>query len=353
LVDDNEFVVLGLRLIEELKTSKDKGMAIRAINDRFTALVDRFVARALQDVNERFDQISAKVTDFFGTLEKHTPGIGAPKLKLDTTQDRSVILEVEFQGTTISPAYRYLSESQLNSFGLAVSLASATHFNRDFPFLILDDVVNSCDAYKRPQLIDLLLTHLGHVQVLLMTHDTFWRDLLHKRLNLWNRLNFLRYDLGVGPIHEPGKNTYERLQDELDRDEASAAAARLASYLEDAAQEIGEGLEINVKFNRRGEYTLDPLLTAIRTKLESKLGGTHPLVQDMTRITQDNAYRNWGIHCKNPVSPITSQEIGTVVTNWKAIERKFYCPTCSDVVKSDGSQFRCGCGATVLQKVTV
>ena len=73
LVDDNEFVVLGLRLIEELKTSKGKGVAIRAINDRFTALVDRFVARALKDVNDRFDQISKKVIDFFGTLEKHTP----------------------------------------------------------------------------------------------------------------------------------------------------------------------------------------------------------------------------------------------------------------------------------------
>ena len=267
--------------------------------------------------------------------------------------DRSVVLEVEFQGTAISPAYRYLSESQLNSFGLAVSLASATHFNQAFPFLILDDVVNSCDAYKRPQLMDLLLTHLGHVQVLLMTHDTFWRDLLHKRLNSWSRLNFLRYDLGVGPVHEPGKDTYARLQDELDRDEANAAAARLASYLEDAAQEIGEAIEINVKFNRRGEYTLDPLLTAIRTKLESKLGTPHPLVRDMTRITQDNAYRNWGIHCKNPVSPITAQEIATVVTNWKAIESKFYCPTCSDVVKADGGLFRCGCGATVLQRASV
>jgi hypothetical protein len=352
LVDDNEFVVLGLRLIDELRISKGKGVAIRQINDRFTALVDAFVARALEDVNGRFDQISAKVTEYFGTLEKHTPGLGAPKLKLDTKQDRSVVLEVEFQGTTISPAYRYLSESQLNSFGLAVSLASATHFNRDFPFLILDDVVNSCDAYKRPQLIELLLT-LDQVQVLLMTHDTFWRDLLHKRLALWNRLNFLRYELGVGPICEPGKNTYQRLEEELNGDEANAAAARLASYLEDAAQEIGEAIEIDVKFNRRGEYTLDPLLTAIRVRLEKKLGAAHPLVVDMVRITQDNAYRNWAIHCKNPVSPITAQEIGTVVANWKTFENKITCAACGDVVKADANHFRCGCGKTVFQKSTV
>jgi hypothetical protein len=108
---------------------------------------------------------------------------------------------------------------------------------------------------------------------------------------------------------------YERIDEELQRDEANAAAARFALYLEDAAQEIGEALEIDVKFNRRGEYTLDPLLTAIRTRLEKKLGGAHPLVASILRITQDNAYRNWGIHCKNAVSAVTSAEIGTVVSS--------------------------------------
>ncbi len=353
LVEDNEFVGAGARLVAEVATAIARGLALKKVNDRFISLTDNFVARALADVTQRFGQISDKVTALFGVLEKDTPGIGAPKLKLDTTQDRSVVLEVEFQGTTISPAYRYLSESQLNSFGLAVSLASATHFNRDFPFLILDDVVNSCDAYKRPQLIEVLTTHLGGVQVLLMTHDTMWRDLLHRRLTTWRRLNFLRYEIGAGPISEPGKNTYERIDEELQRDEANAAAARLALYLEDAAQEIGEALEIDVKFNRRGEYTLDPLLTAIRTRLEKKLGGAHPLVASILRITQDNAYRNWGIHCKNAVSPVTSAEIGTVVANWKAFEAQLHCPSCSRMVKADASLFRCGCGATVLQRAVV
>ncbi|MEP6669528.1 MAG: hypothetical protein ABJF10_10270 [Chthoniobacter sp.] len=301
-------------------------------------------------MNERFNQISDKVTLYFGVLERNTPGLGSPKLKLEANQDRSVVLEVNFHGAAINPAYRYLSESQLNSFGLAVSLASATHFNSEFPFLILDDVVNSCDAYKRPQLIELLKTHLPGVQVLLMTHDRLWRDLLHKRLPSWVRFDFHRYELGVGRICEPGKDFYQRIQDELNRDEAENATGALARYLEDAAQELCEAFEVEMKFNRRNEYTLDPLLNGVRTRLEKKLGATHPVVLEMVRVTQDNAYRNWGIHCKNPESPITSAEIGTVVANWKALEAHFYCPKCSGILRWNEPVFQCECRATVLKK---
>jgi hypothetical protein len=352
LVDDNEYVVTGITLINDYAAAKEKGLAVRKTSERFTELTDHFVARALADVHARFGQISDKVTEIFDILEHGTPGIGKPKLVLDMASDRSVILQVEFQGQNISPAYRYLSESQLNSFGLAVSLASTTHFNKQFPFLILDDVVNSCDAYKRPQLIEVLTSKLADVQVLLMTHDTFWRDLLHRRLNTWRRLNFVRYDAGTGPIMESAKDAYERIEDDLKRDEVNAASGKLALLLEDAAQEIGEALEIDVKFNRRGEYTLDPLLTAIRTRLEKKLGAVHPLVIAMGRITQDNAYRNWGIHCKNPVSPITEPEIRTVVANWRTFESQLHCPGCTKLVRAQGSAYQCTCGNLVLQRAT-
>jgi hypothetical protein len=163
-------------------------------------------------------------------------------------------------------------------------------------------------------------------------------------------LDFYRYEPGVGPICKPGKDFYERIQDDLDRDEAENAAGALARYLEDAAQELCEAFEVELKFNRRGEYTLDPLLNGLRSRLEKKLGGNHAVVQEITRVTQDNAYRNWGIHCKNPDSPITSTEIGIVVANWKTLEAKFYCPTCSSVLRWNDPEFTCECGATVLKK---
>jgi uncharacterized protein YhaN len=205
LVDDNQYLITGMELIEDLEAARQKGVRMRAVSNKVRAMVQRYFDLALKDVNDRFDQISGKVTDLFAVLEKGTPGIGAPKLRLESGQDRSVVLEVEFHGTPVNPAYRYLSESQLNSFGLAVALASAIHFNPEFPFLILDDVVNSCDAYKRPQLIELLKTQLSHVQVLLMTHDRFWRDLLQKRLPTWGKWISTATSLGWDRCANPEK----------------------------------------------------------------------------------------------------------------------------------------------------
>jgi hypothetical protein len=70
----------------------------------------------------------------------------------------------------------------------------------------------------------------------------------------------------------------------------------------------------------------------------------------MLRVIEDNAYRNWCIHCKNPVSPITAAEIRGVVAGWRSVEAKLHCPDCHGVVKYDEPKFRCRCGKTVLEK---
>jgi hypothetical protein len=66
--------------------------------------------------------------------------------------------------------------------------------------------------------------------------------------------------------------------------------------------------------------------------------------------TQDNAYRNWGIHCKSPDSPITSAEIAIIVANWKALESHFYCQQCLGVLQWKDPVFRCECGTAILKK---
>jgi hypothetical protein len=352
LVEDEAFVSAGITLIEELQASLKKGMGLRTISERLSVLVERYVQKALEDVTARFVRISEKVRVFFSLFESETPGLGAPILKLDVSQDRSVVLEVEFHGRPIAPAYKYLSESQLNSFGLSVALASATEFNTKFPFLILDDVVNSCDVDKRGKLIDLIQNHLSHVQIILMTHDRIWRDLLHRRLGTWKKLTFQRYDIGVGPIFAPGEDFYACIDRLLKTDEVENATGTLARYLESEAQEMCEAFEVEVKFNRRNEFTLDPLLTAIRMRLQKKLGDAHPAVVAITRITSDNIYRNWGIHFKSPEACLQAPEIRGLVTKWKGFEEKVYCqqPKCGKIVTADGAKFRCKCGATELKR---
>jgi hypothetical protein len=351
LVGDNQFVTTGLKLITEL-VAKQKGLkGSRNVLNEFSNIVDDYIAVCLQDVQKRFDEISDSVKVFFEVIERNTIGLGAPKLKLLTDQDRSVVLEVFFHGTPINPAHKYLSESQLNSFGLAVFLASATHFNKDWRFILLDDIVNSFDANKRPQVIELLKDHLKEYQVLLMTHDRFWRDLLHRRLPTWKRINFTGYTFALGPNVSRAMDALERVESALKADEPEDAAQIFARYLEDYLQDLCESFHVEVKFSRKGEYTLDTLIDRLRVRIREKLGAAHPLCQLVEQLFQDNAYRNWSVHCKNPEAPIHAEEIRTVVETWKSIERIVSCPECNELLCYDGKAgFQCACGKSEVKK---
>jgi hypothetical protein len=351
LVTDNQLVSSGLSLIDAINIQTYFYECAHKVSTQFAAIVEHFVRASLEDVQKRFDQISDKVKTFFETLEKNTEGLGAPKMKLLTDQDRSVVLEVFFHNTTVQPAHKYLSESQLNSFGLAVFLASATHFNKECSFILLDDVVNSFDAYKRPQLIDLIKDHLEGQQIVLLTHDQFWMETLQRRLPNWKRIKFAGYKFGIGPMLAPAPNALERVQKCLEADEPDQASTILANYLEDVLQDLCEAFEVECKFNRRNEYTLDTLIDRLRVRVKDKLKKEHPLSIALEKLFEDNTYRNWAIHCKNPVAPIQKDEIRTVLENWQVILRLCFCQHCFEMLRYDGhGAFRCKCGKQHLQK---
>jgi hypothetical protein len=274
-------------------------------------------------------------------LEEHTEDIGQPALRLLTDRDRAVVLEVGFRGESIYPAYRYLSESQLNSFGLAVFLTSAKYFNQDFKFLILDDVINSFDAYKRPQLIRLLREEFSDHQVLLLTHDRVWRDQLFEVCPNWVKRRFIRYEPGIGPIDVDGAAPIDVIQQYIDNDEPMTAGQKMGPFLERQLQHLCEAFEVMVKYNQRNEYSLDPLLDRLRVRVAGKLGKNHKLTEAISDLQRESGFRNLCAHWKNPASPITPEEMRIVVKKWQAIEEIARCPSCRRYLRYDGRGFSC------------
>jgi hypothetical protein len=317
-----------------------------------TRHIDAFAADCLADVSKRFEQISADVAKFFQTLEADTPGLGEPALRIPVDQDRAVVPEVVLHGRNVSPAYKYLSESQLNSFGLAVFLASVKRFNPGFGFILLDDVVNSMDGYKRPRLLRILKEHFSDKQILLLTHDSVWRDRIARELPGWARIHFKRHDAGIGPIMAQMETGMEEIERLILDDNARAAGQRLGPLMESELQDLCEAFEAEMKYNKRGEYTLEPLLSGLRKRVDSKLKPEHPLSKQLVKISEAAGFRNLCAHAKNPEIDITPEEMKAVVEAWKGLLLMIRCPegSCGELPHWRDPDFACRCGGVTLSK---
>jgi hypothetical protein len=251
------------------------------------------------------------------------------KIRDDYIEDTKKSLQVSFDAIS----YKFLSESQLNSFGLSIFLASAKHFNPNFKFIILDDVINSFDTYKRPRVIDLLSEHFSDYQILLFTHDSIWLDRLQKSFPQWIRKRFFGWDYAIGPRIEPGKNSYEQIDELLSQDKPIEAGWMFGRYLEWILQELCENLESSVKYNRRNEYTLSELSQAFRDRMKRKLKENHSIVKLILNFEADIGFRNFCDHWKESETDYTSPEIRDIIQNWTDIESKIECDKCHKFIR--------------------
>ncbi|MEO2050147.1 MAG: AAA family ATPase [Allomuricauda sp.] len=153
--------------------NEKKKQSLVQLRTYYSEIIDNYKDWINSQIQAKFDEISALIIDYFNLLENNHAFIRRPKIKLLTDRNKAIELEIEFAGEDLSPAFKVLSESQINSFGLSVFLAAIKQFNTEFKFIILDDVINSFDSFKRPRVIELLrqldkpgkLTHLRRMKL--------------------------------------------------------------------------------------------------------------------------------------------------------------------------------------------
>ncbi|AMV34670.1 recombination protein F [Pirellula sp. SH-Sr6A] len=352
LVEAEGKIIGALKQWEEWDKAATEQIVVMKKGADFQAIADNYIKTSNADIESKFNSISAEVEKYFGILEEHTDGVGKPVLRLQTDQDRAVTLEIEFRGEAISPAYKYLSESQLNSFGLALFLATARRFNGNFRFLLLDDIVNSFDGYKRPQLIKLLKTEFDDFQFLVLTHDDIWCEQLFSSFPKWVRKRIFRYDVNTGPMLQDGCCELEKVEQDLDIDEPTRAGRSLGPILERDLQELCEAFEASVAYTRKNEHTLKPLLTRLIARVKDKLKPAHKLCKALEQLDANSSFRNFCSHWKNPSTPFTTPEISEVVKMWKDIIAMVKCgeDKCVGYVKYDKDVFVCSCKKLTLAK---
>jgi recombinational DNA repair ATPase RecF len=347
LVDDFQTATKLKESFSKWNQVNEKLVRLQKIKDSYDKVKEAYIEETKKSVQDSFDSISSDVATYFKILERDNDALGEPKIKLSQDNDKAVELEVMFGGNPIMPAYKFLSESQLNSFGLSIFLASAKNFNPDFKFIILDDVINSFDIHKRPKVIDLLSEHFSDYQVLLLTHDSIWFNDLQKSFPSWKKVHFVGWDYPIGPKVKAGKNTYEQIEESLSEDKPTEAGWNFGRYLEGTLQELCENMEAPVKFKRRNEYSLSELFQSFGTRMKEKLSSSNPVVVQILDFGTSTGFRNFCDHWKNTETDYTCSEIRDIVQKWRDIENQIECENCRKFIryeKVDGHEhISCPC----------
>jgi recombinational DNA repair ATPase RecF len=330
--------------------NSNKVSYLSSITTNLNSLFSQLTTFIQTTIQTTFDGISSNVVEYFNVLESSNDFIKNPALKLITGKDKAVELEIEFVTEKISPAFKFMSESQVNSFGLAIFLAAVKHFNADFKFFILDDVINSFDAFKRPKVAQLLATKFSDFQILVFTHDQIFFDTMQRDFPNWQRYKVTSWDYNTGPRYRLAKNYTEEIKEYLDEDKPVTAGQTLGRYLEWTLGAINENMQTPIKYKIENVYTLgefyDPMVKRFREKLKQS-GKQHKLIAAFDGIEQGTIFRNYCAHWKNEASPFTAPEIQGVFDKWVEIEKMLYCPDCKSFANFDSSTgteyIKCNC----------
>jgi len=166
--------------------------------------------------------------------------------KLELVGEEGVEFSLMFYGSKAVPPRKFLSESQINSLGIAFFLAAVKHFNKANRFFVLDDVLLSFDRNYRVRLLDLLYAEFFDYQIILLTHEEYWFDMIKKKFPDWIFKE-------VKWKYEDGITFKDSKLDGLDEIRAKQARGDsvgndLRSYLEGLLKDICLSLEVRVPF---------------------------------------------------------------------------------------------------------
>jgi AAA15 family ATPase/GTPase len=328
-----------------IETRKKFDRQIRTITDIGQSFA-KVHTGALQNV---LNELSADISRFY--LVMH-PGEQIDNSRLKILEE-GIEFEYGFHGKRAYPPLKYLSESHLNSLGIAAFLASAKLFNKTANFLVLDDIVSSFDSNHRFRLVQLLHTEFADRQILLLTHEPFWFQIIKKQLM---PKGWLVSDLEVGPgpslqVRASTKSVKEEVVRK--KTDGSLTANDLRTCLERILKDVSLGLEVKVAFryNDENERRMSgELISELRSVLKKK--STTTLSEPIfSRLEACALVATTGSHDSGPV--LSSGDIAAVYDDVLKLDALFFCEDCGRHISVAGyvnheKKTFCHCGKKYL-----
>jgi hypothetical protein len=356
LADDFEKIITLINLFTiHIKYEKQISYLSEIIRDLDT-LFSELTKHIQKRIQDTFSIIKEDVIECYNILESSNEFLKNPNIILMEGRDKAIEIEIEFANNKVSPAYKFMSESQVNSFGLAIFLSAVKHFNNEFKFIILDDVVNSFDTFKRPKIGQLLASKFSDFQILLLTHDLIFFETIQKKFPQWSRYKFTGWDYSTGPKTILAKDFIEEIQRSIDEDNPLSAGQMLGRYLEVTLSDLNQNLSTQMDYRVGNNYTLSEFYNGFASRMKDKVkipNKKHKVLEMLKDFEESTIFRNYCVHYKEAATQYTSPEIKLILDKWLAIEKEVYCNLCRsypEFKKNDGVEYvKCNCSSLDLK----
>jgi energy-coupling factor transporter ATP-binding protein EcfA2 len=242
--------------------------------DTLEAVYRRFLKKQKEALEAFLDAFSGKIDEIYQFLNPDEKVENIKLVPIEKNNELSgITIQFDFlDNKDVTPPHKFLSESHINCLGLAFFLTSVEAFNKENKFMVLDDVISSFDASHRKRFADLLIEKYGDYQIILLTHEKTWFDIVKNLVRSKNwQIKTVKHNETKGTyLDESPQTLKERIEQKISASEESNLGNDTRKYLEHQLKHIALNLEVKVTY-RHNDMNEDRMAFELLTELKGTI----------------------------------------------------------------------------------
>lgn len=333
ILEIQDKITLSRQAYYDIKRLKKEKEILEKQKSSLEIIYNAFVQKQKEELEAFINAFSKEIDEYYQYMH---PGEKMENIEIKITEKEDeltgITLEIQFFDKRVSPPQKYLSESHLNSLGIALFLTSVKAFNKENHFFILDDIISSFDSNHRKRLSDLLMEKFLDYQIFVMTHERNWFDYMKNlvRGKVDWIINVINWNESKGAhLDETLVDIKRIIEQKLSDNDKTGLGNLMRKYLEKLLKEISEEIEVYVKY-RSNELNEARMSSELLSELKSKINKQpskeifEPIIKKIissvfivNRDSHDSSF--------NP-------SIGDCRAFWQdvvSLEKLFYCEKCN------------------------
>jgi DNA repair exonuclease SbcCD ATPase subunit len=224
---------------------------------RAETVLDVFEKSRDSVLNGVYDAIKDKFETYYRTIHSDDEENFSSKI---SPAGAGLNFEVDFYGRGHFPPHALHSEGHQDSMGLCLFFALNEYLTKStIKIIVLDDTMMSIDRNHRRAICSLLKKYFPDRQLIITTHDTTWARQLRTEgvVKRKNMVHFQNWNIETGPIYELEKDLWDKIQEDLKKNDVPSAAHKLRRnaewFFEDACDLLGS--QISYRGDQRWELS--------------------------------------------------------------------------------------------------